>query len=82
MSKKDTKQAADPQPETPIQTATAEAAPENRMISPGMLRVRVARQAICEEGAHYSKGEELFVPAPRRAALGALVEDLEIEAKG
>lgn len=83
MSKKDTKQAADTQPETtPTATEDSTALPvENRMVSPGMLRVRVLRQPICEDGQHYAKGEEFFVPATRRAALGSLVEDLEIDAK-
>lgn len=85
MSKKDTKRAAETQPETtPTATGADDSTSlpvENRMVSPGMLRVRVVRQPICEDGQHYAKNEEFFVPATRRAALGSLVEDLEIDAK-
>ena len=40
------------------------------------VKVRVAGQAIHENGQHFAKGEELEVSPERRRALGGLVDEV------
>lgn len=68
MSRKDTKKAADLQPET------TETAPQETPAAPATVRVRVGAQAI-NEGGHREPGAVFEISSERRAALGSLVED-------
>jgi hypothetical protein len=64
---------------TPTEDATALPV-ENRMVSTGMLRVRVGRQPLNEDGFR-APGDIFEVSEIRRRALGTLVEDVQENAQ-
>lgn len=60
-------------------SSTATPVPENRMVTPSLVKVRAAGQPVGEPGGPYHKGQVFETTPERRKALGPLVENAPAE---